>query len=94
MIHAKLCRLIRSPALILLLPVGLTVLLSILLLSPLEIGNGFDGYYYALQTRSVRETGTLLIPDQPLVFYLAAALSFLTGNPVTGVAALKIIIQA
>jgi hypothetical protein len=44
---------------------------------------GVDGYYYALQLRSIFEHGTLAYRDFPLAFYLMAPFALLT-DPIVG----------
>jgi hypothetical protein len=48
-----------------------------------EAPRGLDGYYYAVQLRSLLETGRLYYPGMPLAFWLLAPFAALT-NPIIG----------
>jgi hypothetical protein len=49
---------------------SLTILIRMFFLLHNSFAVGFDGYYYALQVRSLKETGQLLIADNSLVFQI------------------------
>jgi len=48
-----------------------------------EAPRGLDGHYYAVQLRSLLETGRLYYPGMPLAFWLLAPFAALT-NPIVG----------
>ncbi len=49
---------------------SLTILIRVFFLFHNSFAVGFDGYYYALQVRALKETGQLLIADNSLVFQI------------------------
>jgi hypothetical protein len=57
--------------------------LRLLVLFQDEAPRGLDGYYYAVQLRSLLETGRLYYPGMPLAFWLLAPFAALT-NPIVG----------
>ncbi len=46
---------------------------------------GIDGYYYAVQVRSLVEDGHLYYPSAPLVLWLMRAVAAITGDPIIAV---------
>lgn len=49
-----------------------------------NFANGFDGYYYALQVRSLMESGDLMNTDNSIVFWLLLPFALLVQNPIAG----------
>ncbi len=47
--------------------------------------NGLDGYFYALQAKSLAETGSLENPSHELGYYLCGVGAWITNNPILGV---------
>ena len=47
--------------------------------------NGLDGYFYALQAKSLVETGRLENPSSQIGYYLCGACAFLAKDAITGV---------
>ncbi|MBO4319353.1 MAG: hypothetical protein J5857_02675 [Treponema sp.] len=47
--------------------------------------NGLDGYFYALQAKSLVQTGHLENPSSQCGYYLCGLCSYFTGDPITGV---------
>jgi len=61
---------------------SLTILIRLFFLFPNSFAVGFDGYYYALQVRSLKETGQLLIADNSLVFQILRFFAMFTQDVV------------
>jgi len=61
---------------------SLTILIRVFFLFHNSFAVGFDGYYYALQVRALKETGQLLIADNSLVFQILRFFAMFTQDVV------------
>jgi len=77
------------------LVVAMSALHDVRLLWQFGVPTGVDGYYYVVQIQSLQATGHLYFRTlTPLVFYAAWGLRAITGDPVTALKVLSVLLDA